>query len=218
MVRYMSKLLLITRPNYEITTRYLFAWSGQIVDLAKTKGIDVIELKKNKANRKEFESRLAKLKPQLVIINGHGSDTCVTGHDGEVLIEAGQNEDILYSKIVYSLSCNSASCLGIESVKAGALCYIGYKTKFTFFHRNKITHPLEDNIAKLFLDPSNQVAVSLLKGNKTQEANRKSKELSIRNIQKLLNSASSKESVLYARFLWSNMYNQVCHGNQNACF
>ncbi|KKP78437.1 MAG: hypothetical protein A2271_05085 [Candidatus Moranbacteria bacterium RIFOXYA12_FULL_35_19] len=214
----MNKLFLITRPNYEITTRYLFAWSGIIVDTAKAKGINVVELRKDKANRKEFESRLTKLKPRLVIINGHGSDTCVTGHDGEVLVEAGQNEDILCSKIVYSLSCNSASCLGAESVKAGALCYIGYKTKFTFFHQNKITHPLDDNIAKLFLDPSNQVALSLLKGNRTQDANRKSKELSMKNIRKLLSSASSKESALYAKFLWSNMHNQVCYGDQEVCF
>lgn len=214
----MSKLLLITRPNYEITTRYLFAWSGIVVDMAKTRGIDVVELKNNKANRIEFESRLVKLKPRLVIINGHGSDTCVTGHDGEVLIEAGQNENILHSKIIYSLSCNSASCLGIESVKAGALCYIGYKTEFTFFHQNKITHPLDDDIAKLFLDPSNQVAVSLLKGNKTQDAIRKSRKMSIKNIQKLLNSAASKESVLYAKFLWANMHHQVCLGDQDACF
>lgn len=214
----MSKLLLITRPNYEITTRYLFAWSGIVVDMAKNKGINVVELKKNRANKKEFESRLVKLKPRLVIINGHGSNTCVTGQDSEVLVEAGQNESIFCSKIVYSLSCNSASCLGIESVKAGALCYVGYKTKFTFFHKNKITHPLDDDIAKLFLDPSNQVAVSLLKGNKTQDANRKSKEMSLKTIQKLLNSAASKESVLYARFLWANMHHQVCLGDQNVCF
>jgi hypothetical protein len=186
--------------------------------MARARGVDVIELKKEKANKKELESRLAKLKPQLVIINGHGSDTCVTGHDSEVLVEVGQNENILRSKIVYSLSCNSATCLGVESVKAGALCYIGYKTKFTFFHRNKISHPLDDNIAKLFLDPSNQVAVSLLKGNKTQDANRKSKELAMKNIQKLLSSESSRESTLYAKFLWSNMRNQVCYGNQEVCF
>ena len=218
MARYMSKLLLITRPNYEITTRYLFAWSGIVVNTAKAKGIDVVELKKEKANKKELESRLAKIKPRLVIINGHGSDTCVTGHNGEVLIEADKNESILCSKIVYSLSCNSASRLGVKSIRAGALCYIGYKTKFTFFHRNKITHPLDDDIAKLFLDPSNQVAVSLLKGNKTQDANRKSKEMSLKTIQKLLNSASSKESVLYAKFLWSNMHHQVCLGKQDVCF
>ena len=214
----MSKLLLITRPNYEITTRYLFAWSGVVVNKAKSKGIDVVELKRDKANKKELEGRLEKLKPKLVIINGHGSDTRVTGNDGEVLIEAGKNEGILCSKIVYSLSCNSASILGIESVKAGALCYVGYKTEFTFFHRNKITHPLDDDIARLFLDPSNQVAISLLKGNKTQDANRKSKELSLKTIQKLLNSAASKESVLYAKFLWSNMHHQVCLGDQNVCF
>jgi len=214
----MSKLLLITRPNYEITTRYLFAWSGIFVGMAKTKGVDVVELKKEKANKKELEGRLKKLNPKLVIINGHGSDTCVTGQDGEVLIEAGKNEGILCSRIIYSLSCNSASSLGTESVKAGALCYIGYKTEFTFFHRNKLTRPLDDDIAKLFLDPSNQVAVSLLKGNKTQDANRKSKEMSLKTIQKLLNSDSSKEAVLYAKFLWSNMHHQVCLGDQNVCF
>ena len=61
---------------------------------------------------------------------GHGSPDCVTGGNREVLVKVGENENILDSTIVHSLSCSSASILGPKSVKAGAKAFIGYNQDF----------------------------------------------------------------------------------------
>ncbi|NQU83095.1 MAG: hypothetical protein HQ536_00125 [Parcubacteria group bacterium] len=217
----MSKIFLIARPNHDTTTRYLSAWSEKIIELANKKGIQILDLKKDKANVKELESRISKMQPLFIVFNGHGSSDCITGHDNKDLIRVGDNEELLDGKMIYTVSCKSAMQLGPKSIKAGALSYIGYIEDFVFFYDySKLAHPLEDKIAKLFLEPSNQVAISLIKGNTAGEASRRSKEFSKRNIQKLLTSESSgdKESIQRAQFLWWNMESQVCLGDKNSKF
>ncbi|MBU4347761.1 hypothetical protein L6249_02155 [Candidatus Parcubacteria bacterium] len=215
----MNKILLITAPDHDATTRYLSAWSSKILELAGKKNIQVINLKRKKANIKELKSRILKMKPLFVIFNGHGSNNCVTGYENEVLIQSGRNEKLLKEKIVYAISCRSAAELGPESVNAGALTYIGYANDFIFCHDDhKISRPLSDQIAKLFLDPSNQVAVSLIKGNTSETSSRQSKKFFLRNIQKLLSSEASQESSQYAKFLWWDMKHQVCLGDGSSVF
>jgi len=97
---------LITRPDYDSATRYLSCWSEEIVEVAKSKGIKVVELKGAKVTKKELASRMEKLNPSLVMLNGHGNEDTITGHDDEVLIKSGENEDILHSRITYAVSCS----------------------------------------------------------------------------------------------------------------
>ena len=216
---FMNKILLITRPDHDITTRYLSAWKKKVVDLAERKNIRVLDLKRAKANKKEFEGRLKKVQPSFVILNGHGDEDCVTGYDNEILVQAGKNEDILKSKIVYAVSCKSAKELGSKSVKAGAIAYVGYANDFIFCHSfEKITRPLEDKLAGLFLEPSNQVAASIIKGNTCGKATENSKRYFFRNIQKMMSSEASVEFSQYVKFLWWDMKYQICLGNKNATF
>lgn len=216
---FMNKILLITAPDHDITTRYLSAWSGKIFELADKKNIQVINLKRKKANIKELKSRLLKMKPLFIVFNGHGSNSCITGYENKILIQAGHNEDLLKHKIIYAVSCRSAVKLGLKSIKAGALAYIGYAGDFIFCHDDhKISHPLNDKIAKLFLEPSNQVAASLIKGNESEEASKRSKKFFLRNMQKMLSSEASPESSQYAKFLWWDMKCQVCLGDGSSKF
>ncbi len=216
----MSKSLLITNPDYDPCTRYLHKWSKEILEEAEKRGIDVVKLEKNKVTKKEFEGRMKKVKPSLVVIHGHGNNNCVCGHEHEVLIEAGVNDNILANKIVYALSCRSAAGLGVISVKNGARSYIGYIKDFAFgSDYNKFSHPENDNLAKLFLEPSNQVSISLIKGNTAGEASRKSKIKFLKNIQKLLHSESSEyPTARIIPLLFSNMKHQVCLGDASATF
>ena len=215
----MNKIFLITRPSHDATTRYLSAWSEKIIKLANKKGIQILDLKKGKANAKELESRISKMQPLFIVFNGHGSSDCITGHENRDLIRAGENEELLEGKIVYAVSCKSAGRLGPKSVRVGVLSYIGYTEDFIFaYDYSKLTRPLNDKIAKLFLEPSNQVAISLIKGNEAGDSSKRSKEFSKRNIQKLLTSESSKESIQHAQFLWWNMESQVCLGNKDSKF
>lgn len=209
----MDYTILITRPDHDITTRYLKFWNKKVIEIASDKGIKILDLEGIKANRNETESRLKKMSPAFVFLNGHGDSDCVAGYNDEILVRAGENEKLLKDKIVYALSCKSASKLGRASVKSGAKAYIGYIEDFIFCHENnKLNNPLSDKTAELFLKPANQVSLSLIKGNSGEESCKKSKRYFLKNIQKLLSSSSENnpQSTQYAQFLWWDMKNQVC--------
>lgn len=221
MENYMSKSLLITRPNYEITTRYLYVWNKKVIKEAIERGINVLDLEKEKAVKDEFIGRMRKVNPALVLLNGHGGSDCVTGQNNEVIVKAGDNEEILEGKIVYALACRSALILGPKSVEAGASAFIGYLKDFVFFNDDsKIAHPENDKVAGLFLDPSNRISISLVKGNNVSDARKKSKKLFAENIKKLLNSDNNSQdySSSFIPYLVWNMKHQTCCGDQNACF
>ena len=207
----MKHSLLVTRPNSDLTTRYIFTWAQKIIDIAKENGDRVFDLDKKRANRKEFESMMKKNEPTIVFLNGHGNYDVITGQENEELVRAGDNEKILRSKIVYALSCRSGKILGPSSVKSGADAYIGYDEAFIFLYdENKRTQPEQDKTAEMFLEPSNQVMVSLLKNHTPQEAHKNSKQCFARRIKKLLSSQSTALESSAVRYLIWNMQHQVC--------
>ena len=213
----MSKAILVTRPEYDYTTRFISAWAVKVIDFAKSKGTSVFDLSKERATKREFESIVEKKHPRFIFLNGHGDDRMVTGQDEEVLVKCGENEKVLKSRIVYALSCRSAKELGPESVASGADAYIGYDEDFIFMYRNeKRLRPTEDKTAAMFLESSNQVAMSLLKGNSAQASHLSSRRAFIRSIQKLLTSKVAQEDSSAVRYLVWDMQHQVCLGDQEA--
>jgi|SRR3989338_4344480 len=210
----MRGTMLVTRPRHDDTTYYLFHWAQEIIQLAKKKGVKIFDLAKERANRKELESVAAKMQPSFIFLNGHGNANCVAGCDNEPLIKAGDNEKILERKSVYALSCSSAKKLGPASVKAGAKVYMGYEDDFMFMYEpDKLSKPLEDKTAKLFLGPSNQLVISFLKGHTAGEARERSQNYFMENIQKLISSDSS-DSDMAQYLLWDKMH-QVCLGDKD---
>lgn len=203
--------MLITRPNHDVTTNYLFYWSISLINLAEERKISVSDLGQKRANLNEFTSVVLKTKPTLIIFNGHGNDTEITGHNNEVLVDIKSNYHLLKGSVVYARSCKSARKLGPHAILSGCKAYIGYDEDFVFVSEEaKVSHPLDDKTAQLFLEPSNQVVISLLKGHTPTESNRRSKEAYKRNIQKLMSSSSSKEDVeLIPNLVWDYMH-QVC--------
>lgn len=203
--------LLITRPNYDLTTRYISAWAEIILDFAEKHGNIVFDLVKKKALRDVFESMMQKHNPDVVFLNGHGNDKAVMGQDDKPLLQVGVNQTLLKDKVAYALSCKSASILGTESVSAGAKAYIGYKDDFIFqYSSDKISRPREDKTASLFLEPSNQVVISLLKDHDAKDATRRGKEAFLRNIRKFLSSQTPQDDIATLRYLVWNMQNLVC--------
>lgn len=201
---------LITRPEHDDTTYYLSSWGKEVIEVAKDRNINVIDLKKDRANRKEVISIIKKKNPSFVVFNGHGNYDSIAGHKNEILIKAGENEKLLKAKIVYAISCKSAKQLGPKSMKAGALDYIGYDEDFIFVYDPKfITHPSKDGTVKLFLEPSNEIIISILKGNSTKIAVKRSQHLFKKNISKLLSSEASPEDITYAKYLWWDRKHQV---------
>lgn len=187
--------MLITRPNHDVTTNYLYFWSKPILEQAKKSKVSFTDLGGRRAN-------------------GHGSESVVAGYDNEYLVEAGRNDKILAGRVVYARSCKSAKILGPRSIVSGCKAYIGYDDDFVFFiEEGKTSRPLDDKTATLFIEPSNQVVISLLKGHSASDSNRRSKERLKRSIQKMATSASSKEeSELVSYMVW-NYTHQVCLGD-----
>lgn len=214
----MSKML-ITRPNHDDITSYLSKWSDALLIAAQENGIVPSDFKGAKAVRSEVEKFLKKQNPSFIVFNGHGSDDSVCGHRDEVLIKSGENERLLESKIVYSVSCSSAKELGIKSVDAGAKCFIGYDDVFIFaFDKNcSAGRELEDARAEPFFNSSNQVVLTLLSGKTSGEAYEKS-QLSFRKwIEHFSSSASPPGSEHIVSWLIWDMFCQRIEGKKDSC-
>lgn len=207
----MKHSLLVTRPNFDLTTRYISAWAKKIIALAREKGGAIFDLEKSRACRQEFESVIRKKEPTLIFLNGHGNYDIVCGQDNEELVRAGDNDKLLKSKFVYALSCRSGKILGPQSVKSGADAYIGYNEDFIFLYdEKKQTRPEQDKTVSLFLEPSNQVMVSLLKNHTAKEAYQNSKQSFAKRIRKFLSSQATTLESSAVRYLIWDMQHQVC--------
>lgn len=212
-----KKKLLITRPNYEIPTRYLFHWSKGLIALAKKSKMAVNDLQKESARRTKVERALKSKRTVLAIFNGHGSADSISGQDGELVVSAVVNVDLLKGKIIFARACQSAKVLGKKAVAEGAKAYLGYKEDFVFlFDQDKAEKPLEDETAALFLEPANKVAQVLIEGGTSGEANRAGKAGYDENIAVLLTSETSKADTEAVRFLVWDRENQTCVGDQKA--
>jgi hypothetical protein len=175
--------MMATFPEHDTTTYYLSKWGEISANAARDHGIEVIELKGEKATRKNLESYLSKFPFCMVFLNGHGDQDTVTGHKNEPLVISGVNESILKSTVTYAISCSTASRLGDSSIRAGAHCYVGYTNDFIFLmDENSYTRPLQDKVAALFLAHTSVFMNTLFKGNTVAEAFEKAKKSLWENI------------------------------------
>jgi len=211
--------MFITRPNYDDTTSYLFHWSENIIEFAENKNINFIDFKGERVNKKDVEKLIVKQNPKLIVFNGHGSDDAIYGHNDETLIKTGENEKILKSKIVYSVTCNSAKKLGPETVKSGIRTFIGYENPFVFLvDKNKTCTPLLDKVAEPFFDSSNQLVISLLKSRTTGEAYNKSQSTFNKWIEFFQRSDAPQDSLFILRWLIWDRDCQKLLGDENSLF
>ena len=212
----MKKGMLITAPRHDTVTEYLSAFSVKIEKNCNKKSIFCKTLKDELASKEKFSKTLKKLDCNIIFLNGHGSEKSVSGHKNEVLIKSGENEYLLYNRIVYARSCEAASKLGRRVTKNSKGCFIGYELPFEFyFDETWVTNPIKDNTAKLFLESSNLVPLSLIKGNSAKESHERAKKQMLKNIKKVLRT-KSKESYALAESLWNNYFGQTILGDNKA--
>ncbi len=213
----MRKTFLLTRPDHDLVTRYLYCWSRPVIKEAKIVGFKVLDIKGKKATRKNFLTYLKKYQPQLIFFNGHGADDLVTGYENEILVEAGNNEEVLSGTIVYSRSCESAKALGPAAVKKGTVAFLGYKENYFLCYSQSATRqPLNDKVASLFLEPSNSIPIYLLKGKRVRDSFASSQREMQRNLLFMLSDKSSLAQKDAAPYLFANIKNQVALGDKKA--
>ncbi len=177
--------VLFVRPSYDDVTSYLFYFSKELIDDSKSKGFNTLNKEEGNAKRGIVENIIVKNDPNFIMFNGHGNDIMICGHKNEILVKKGVNESMLKNRITYSLSCSSAKILG-KSVADDKTTFIGYTDDFALgMDVNCQTVIHKDKRAKLFLEPSNLLVKSILKGNSPIKAVEKAKELMKSNISKL---------------------------------
>lgn len=208
---------LITKPNHDKVTSYLSSWSKKISESEYPQQVQFLELDGAKATRLNVESYLKKQNPRVVLFNGHGDYDRICGFKDEVLIKNRENEGLLKGKIVYSLSCSSAKELGKSAVLKGAYVFIGYDEPFVIYtDSEREATPLKDSIASSFMEPSNRVSISILKGNTAREASNKSKKEFEREANKFLTSNAIEGGGRIAAALLWDMYHQNVAGDDDA--
>ena len=209
--------ILITRPCHDDTTAYCHEWSKEIIDFADKKNVKLHDLRKEKANKEELESRVSKFQPKLLIFNGHGSDEEICGHDNKTLVKYGVNEKLLKSRIAYARTCHSAKKLGKKITEENpSTAFIGYEHKFLFpFDASRTATPLKDSFAKSFFESTNIILISLIKGNNVKESSERSQDTFQKNID-FFETQRTLEAPHIAFFLKWDKYFQKAHGNLNA--
>ncbi len=209
-------MLLVTRPNHDNATNYLYYWSKQVIDEAIKKKINVLDLAAKKSNRKDFLSYINKHNPKFLFLNGHGSDDSICGYDDEVLIDCSDKLIKFKNSIIVSRSCRSAKILGKVLIKNGLQAFVGYINNYVVkVSKRKITNPLNDKIASLYLEPSNLIVSVLLKGGTVIDADKRSKRMLLANLGRVFASNSNdKEDI--ARWLYHDYCSQTIIGDINA--
>lgn len=209
--------ILFSRPNHDVVVSYLHYHSKKLVDLSNSKRYKTINKESKDATKTNIVRIIKQHKPDFIMFNGHGSPKTICGHKNEVIISSDDNPEVLSSTITYSLSCASGLELGKIAVDRGAICFIGYELDFALGKDpDSEATPPKDKIATLFLEPSNILVNSLLKGNTVEMAIKKAKDKMMENVWYLRTTKAFSEAPYYAPFLFANYIGLVAYGNENS--
>lgn len=213
----MSDSILVTRPKYDDGTEYLSAYASEIIKDFKDKFL-IKDFEGQDANKENVERYMQNKNPKMLFLNGHGSESEIYGHKDKTIFSL-DNVSLLKDKITYSRACFSANILGPKAVEDNSGCFIGYIFPFSFWMSGeRSATPLKDKTAGLFLIPSNELVISLLKGFSAKKANEISKKMMISNMRKILvmEQKNEPEATGMLQYLWDNYEGQVVLGNENA--
>jgi len=172
----MSRIL-ITNPAHDETTQILSAWIESVAVYIKgplaTHSHDLIRLNSDEVTKDNLTRHFDEHSPQFMMINGHGAPNALFGHNNEPIIEVGDPENTRYSSnpiIIHALACAAAKDLGVELTNGSSSTFIGYREDFHFYHSGASSDPLNDPLARLFLEPAYHVPKEIAAGKTAQEA------------------------------------------------
>src|SRR3989338_2665009 len=199
----MSKTVFFTRPNYDDVTAYLYHFSKELLNESRSRGFKTLSKEGQNATKTVVEGVIKKNNPDFIMFNGHGNEEVICGQNDDPLIQYGENHELLRKRITYALACNCAQKLG-RTVADQNTTFIGYSESFAVgMDINCQASIHRDKRAKMFLEPSNLLVKSILKGNSASEAVSKAKEAMKKNIS-LLRTDTSPDAKDYIPFLFNN--------------
>lgn len=216
----MNKIILITSPKYDDGTEYLSYYASLVLKKAEDMGVKTKNFGGENATLENVSKFIEKQNPKMIFINGHGDENVLYGHNDKILFSCN-NINLLKNRITYARACNAGASLGQQIVKDNNGCFIGYKYSFSFWIDTKWSaKPSNDNTAKLYLEPSNEVVISLIERRTTREADERSKSMMIANMKKILKMREKREpeAMGMLKILWNNLDGQAIYGNSEMVF
>lgn len=217
----MEQILLVSRPHYDDGTAYLSYYAKKVLKEASKLNISKKDFNGDSAINEEISKFIKKKNPKLIFINGHGDEKSLFGQGDEILFSIKKDLELLKNRLIYARACHAALNLGKKVVEDNDGCFIGYKLPFSFWidERHSAT-PAKDKIANLFLEPSNEVINSLLRGGNARYSDLKSKEMIIKNMREVAKMKDKEEpgAMGWLSILWNNYSGQVVLGNENMRF
>lgn len=217
----MVKNFLVTRPNHDVITSYLYDFFRLSLETIKEcEDMHVTDLDGVKATRELLEKTLSKEKPGLIFFNGHGDRRRVAGYKDEIILDE-KNVVLAKNSIVYALACDSLETLGEIAVEKGVKAYIGYKASFMMvLDPSRSTSPNKDKNALPFKRVCNTLISSLVFGLPVGESVEKTRK----EYMNLIRSYGTSEDDPYGdvpliRFAlaWNLEFLDMC-GDPNASF
>ncbi len=208
---------IITMPKYDDATSYLYCYSEELVKFAENNGISISQLKRPRLKRDNLEVSITKQNPRLLLFNAHGDERTIygdrTGTETEYLIREDKNHKLLEGRLTYARACSAATALGRAATKRSG-CFIGYNQPFSFWiDSSRSSTPLKDKTARLFLQPSNELAIALLRGKTARESVNTFNNQTKKNILYLLSKKEEPGALASINLLWNNMTFQEILGN-----
>ena len=213
---------IITMPNYDDATAYLYCYAEELLKFAEENRISIIQLKRPRLRRSDLQTSILKQKPQLILFNAHGDEMTIygdkIGNKTEYLVREGENHHLLEGKLTYARACSAAASLGRACTRKSG-CFIGYNQPFSFWtDTSRTTTPLKDKVAQLFLQPSNELAMALLRGKNASEAANLFINLSKKNLLQLLSKKEEPGAMASVMILWNNIAAQEVIGNKEMSY
>jgi len=121
---------LMIRPVFDEVTEITFDEAQDVLNYFEEKGIEYIDLAKDKATKENVEKVLRE-NPNIKIAHyDHGNETSWIGSDEKPCVST-QNVNVLKGRECYCNNCSSAKKLGVEAWKLKAI-YWGYTEVFVF--------------------------------------------------------------------------------------
>lgn len=155
---------LVLRSNYETATQYLSAYMQAVVDRARQRGFSVVDLEGADATKSQFFDSLERDDPLLVVCAGHGNDSAFYAQNGEQVLAACQNDQVMSGREGIFKSCSVGVALGPSMVEKTARWFVGWRADYTFSYDDEAPSVLEDEIARPFMECIIQPALTRIDG------------------------------------------------------
>ena len=165
----MAKVL-VFRPSFDLATKYGNSWLGEIGDIAKNIGHNVLDITGAECTPQAFYDAMNNFQPDLIITVGHGNENNFSCQDRELVLTGCTNDQIMAGKQGFYLSCLVGQELLPSMVKKGAVSVLGFTSEFVWLiNPDYLDNIPNDPYAKSFKDAVVESCRKLLSGSTWQQ-------------------------------------------------